>query len=191
MPETDLLLTDSDRLTLLHWTLEQGAVLVPDLHYYEPHYEEIRSISKLEQFATEIKFYVLRDDWQVEKLLMNPYVNKFTGAGFRISQRYGGPALSYALYPLRKEGGRLILGRGTTDYYPFYYSIAGREKLYPNDTLKAFYAQAIRLMKHGGMRIKGKHRSVYVTQQGTQLLASRQVFAPEPWNELVGAEQKG
>ena len=105
MPQIDLLLANTDRVGLLHWTLEQGAVLVPAMHYHEPHYEEVRSAAKLEQFLSRRQFYVLRGDWQSEKLLMEPYVNKFKGAGFYIAQRYGGPSLSYLLYPQREDNG--------------------------------------------------------------------------------------
>ena len=180
MPQLDLLLADADRFRLLHWTLEQGAVLVPDLHYHEPQYEEVRSVAKLEPFLSQRQFYVLRGDWQVERLLMKPHINKFRGAGFYIAQRYGGPSLSYALYPQREEDGRSILGRGTIDYYPFYYSSSNERQLEPRESLKAFYAEATRLMKNGGSRIRGKLRSVWVACDGAKLLASKQAFAPEP-----------
>jgi hypothetical protein len=185
MPQMDLLLADANRIKLLCWTLEQGAILVPDLHYPEPHYEEVRSVAKLEQFLSRRQFYVLRGDWQVERLLMKPHINKLKGAGFYIAQRYGGPSLSYALYPQREDGGRSILGRGTIDYYPFYYSSSNERQLEPSETLKAFYTEATRLMKKSGSRIKGKLRSMWVACEGAKLLASKQAFAPEPWSDAA------
>jgi hypothetical protein len=185
MPQMDLLLADADRIKLLYWTLEQGAVLVPDLHYAEPHYEEVRSVAKLEQFLSQRQFYVLRGDWQVERLLMKPHINKSKGPGFYIAQRYGGPSLSYLLYPQREEDGRAILGRGTIDYYPFYYSSSNEGQLEPSESLKAFYAEATRLMKNSGSRIKGRQRSVWVACDGAKLIASKQAFAPEPWSDAA------
>ncbi len=183
MPQLDFLLADSDRFRLLHWTLEQGAVLVPDLHYLEPHYEEIRSVTGLEQFSSRRQFYVLRGDWQIERLLMKPYTNKLEGPGFYIAQRYGGPSLSYLLYPQREEQGRSILGRGTIDYYPFYYSSSNERQLEPSEPLKAFYSEASRLMKKGGIQLKGKVRSAWVACDAAELLSSKRAFAPEPWTE--------
>jgi hypothetical protein len=105
MPEFDVVMAGSDRHRLLQWTLEQGAVLVPDVMYPEPYYEQISSVAKLEQFPSARLFFVLRGDWQVEKLRMSAHVTQFKGNGFLINQRYGGPALSYLLYPQREEGG--------------------------------------------------------------------------------------
>jgi hypothetical protein len=186
MPQIDLLLADTDRVELLHWTLEQGAVLVPVMHYHEPHYEEVRSAAKLEQFLSRRQFYVLRGDWQSEKLRMEPYVNNFKGAGFYIAQRQGGPSLSYLLYPQREESGHAILGGGAIHYYPFYYSSSnGQQQLAPNDSLKEFYAEATRVMKKGGSRIKGRQRSVWVARDGAKLLASKQAAAPGPWSDVA------
>src|SRR4051794_7267705 len=113
MPETDFLLADADRLRLLHWTLEQGAVLVPNQHYLEPRYEEIRTCADLDRFPSERMFFVLRSDWQVESLEMRPVNNKDQGPGFYISQRYAGPAITYLVYPERnsESQGPSILGR--------------------------------------------------------------------------------
>jgi hypothetical protein len=182
MPEFDVLLADADRYRILHWTLKQGAVLVPDLHYLEPHYEEIRSTTKLEPFLSSRQFYVLRGDWQLEKLHMKPYVNKFKGAGFYVAQRYGGPYVSYLLYPQRGENGRSILGRGSLDYYPLYYSISHAEPVIPGVSLKEFYAAATRVLKKESSRIKGKVRSVWVAEEATRLLTANLAFLPEPWN---------
>lgn len=186
MPELDLLLATADRLRLLHWTLELGAVLVPDVHYAAPHYEEIRSLTKLEQFISARQFYVVRSDWQVEPLLMKPAVNKLKGGGFCIEQRYGGPALSYLLYPQREENGRSVLGRGAIHHYSFYYSRSDARRLGPGEPFKAFYAEATRLMKTDGSRIKGKVRSVWVACDGSKLLAAKQAAAPAPWGEAEG-----
>jgi hypothetical protein len=186
MAQLDLLLSDADRFRLLHWTLEHGAALVPDVHYPEPHYEEIRSVAKLQPFLSARTFYVLRSDWQTEKLVMKPHVNKLKGPGFYIAQRYGGPSLCYALYPQREDGGRSILGRGTIDYYPFYYSISNGRQLDPNPSMKSFYTEVTRLMKEGGSRIKGKLRSVWVAPDAGILLASKQASAPAPWGEAAG-----
>ena len=186
MPALDLLLATADRLRLLHWTLELGAVLVPDVHYAAPHYEEIRSLSKLEQFIAARQFHVLRSDWQVEPLLMKPYVNKLKGGGFYIAQRYGGPALTYALYPQREENGRAVLGRGAIHHYSFYYSSADARRLGPGEPMKAFYAAATQLMKTGGSRLKGKVRGVWVACDGSKLLAAKQATPPQPWGEAEG-----
>jgi hypothetical protein len=178
MPEFDALIADSDRQRILQWTLDQGAVLVPDSHYLEPHYEEIRSIRKLDEFASERQFFVLRADWQSEKLHIKPYVNKYKGGGFYIAQRYGGPSLSYLLYPQRTERDRPILGRGSLHYYPSYYVGSPDQQVRPADTLKAFYAAAKRFLMKGGSRIEGKVRATWVAGEATKLLADKLAFPP-------------
>jgi hypothetical protein len=186
MGEMDFLLTDAARQRLLHWTLGQGAILVPDEHYNEPAYEEIRSPAELERFAANTLFHVLRADWQVERLLMKPYVNKTMGPGFYIAQRYGGPALMYLLYPQREEDGRPMLGRGSISHYPFYHSaVEPQRRLEPGDSLKAFYRDATRFMKDDGLLLKATKRSAWVAREGVDLLRSGLIHAPKPYDTVT------
>jgi len=183
MPETDFLLADADRLRLLHWSLEQGAVLIPGQHYFEPRYEEIRTRADLERFPSERQFFVLRSDWQVEPLEMRPVNNKYLGPGFYIAQRYGGPAASYLVYPERNSEveGRSILGRGNIHHYPHYFSTVGENRLDPGPALKRFYAEATRQMKSQGAKLKGKRRIVWIARDGVRRLESKQAVVPEEW----------
>ena len=183
MAQLDLLLADGDRVRLLHWTLQQGAVLVPRVHHLEPHYEEIRTVAQLAPYLAERMFFVLNPDYQTEKLRMRAYVSQYRGAGFYIAQRYGGPSIHYLLYPQREEEGRLLLGIGSIDHYPFYYSNVDNRRLDASPALKAFYARATRFMKQGALRIQGEQRTYWVAQEGAALLAGRRAFVPEPWME--------
>jgi hypothetical protein len=188
MPQFDVLIADGDRFRLLEWTLDQGAVLVPVQHYLEPHYEEVRSIKRLEQFQSCGHFFVLRGDWQREKLRMKPYVNKYKGGGFYITQRYGGPYVCYLLYPQRSEDNDVVLGRCSIDYYPWHYIGSVGDRVPPSSSLQMFYSAATRLLKTKGSRVRAAKRVTWITEEGARLLSINVARLPEQWRGRANNE---
>lgn len=85
---------------------------MPDAHYGSAQFSAVSAGDELRELLSERQFWVVRRDWKVEDLVLHPVDNQDLGAGFRVSQRYGGPTISYLLYPKHTEHGKTMLGRG-------------------------------------------------------------------------------
>lgn len=179
--EIDLLLTDEDRKRLLCWTLEQGASIVPDLHYKEPRYSAVSTIEQINELASYRHFFVLRADWQIDDLLMRPVVNKHEGPGYYIAQRYGGPAIDYMLYPEHGEVGHTTLGRGSVAYYSHYFAIADGRKVTPPPAMKSFFSQLSQFIRTESVCLKGKKRSAWLSRSASSAVTSGNKHLPTEW----------
>jgi hypothetical protein len=185
MAQVDFILTDADRERLLRWTLAQQAIIVPDAHYRGARVSSVSAADELRELLSERQFWVMRRDWKVEDLVLHPVDNQDLGAGFRVSQRYGGPTISYLLYPEHTEHGNTVLGRGSVHHYPFYYSSVDNRKIIPSPEFKRFFKEVTRFVKTDAICLKGKQRSVWLTRAAAEAISSGRKHAPSEWKEAA------
>ncbi|HUO96096.1 MAG TPA: hypothetical protein VMT92_07670 [Steroidobacteraceae bacterium] len=149
---------------LLQWVLEQGASLVPDQHYIEPHCVTITSDAELAQWRTTAKFFVVRPDWQMEPLHLRPYIHQTKGGGFYVSGRDGGPSIELALYRAHRENTESeTLAGGMIGTYPFYCSMRSSTRMTPNPAFRKFSRCMADQVRRGGRALKIGKRVWWLT----------------------------
>ena len=156
--------TGQEQDQLLHWALNAGAALVPDVHYDEPHVMTITATAQLAGCGKTVQFCVVHPDWQVEPLHMRPYVHRTKGGGFYISQRDGGPSILLALYRAgcvddRADG----LFAGMVATFPFYYSTSSAVRITPNAAYRNFAKRMANEIRRGGRSLKIENQVSWLT----------------------------
>lgn len=185
MAELDFLLTNSEREQLFRWTLELGALIVPDEHYKEPRHKVVSDIDGLNELLSNRQFWIIRKDWLEEELPLHAVDNLHSGAGFRVSQRYGGPAISYLLYPEYSDEGRTILGRGSVHYYPHYYSKVDNRRIEPPEAMKQFFKSVAKFIKKDGVQLKSERRSIWLTKWARDAAVDGSKDVPPEWKQAA------
>jgi hypothetical protein len=174
-PTTDLFVSDIDRQRILEWIISQGATIVPVRLYSTERYDLIDTAHRISELVDEPQLLVIRDDWAKEDFLLMPIVNEHVGPCFAIGQRRGGPSIQLLLYPERVKPDGVHLGRGTVDYYPYYYPRVGYVRIEPPDALKQFYTAAKRQIVD---------RSVLLKKEGQKMWIDRDTL-----NDVVGGKK--
>jgi hypothetical protein len=149
---------------LLNWALGEGASLVPDEHYDEPHHVTITDITELADWSSTVQFFVVHPDWQLEPLCMRPYVHRTKGGGFYLSQRDGGPSIVVARYRARStEDCPSTLAGGMIGTFPFYYSMPSSSRITPTAEFRRFSKRMADRIRRGGQCLRTGPRAWWFT----------------------------
>jgi hypothetical protein len=141
MPQTDFFAApkDVDQLILMIFKLD--FYIVPDLTYDSPHVTCIHDFDHFEQVRNQTPlFYLVARAYMSSPLA----VNRIEGSGWRagkycLSQREGGPSLTFYACPPSIENGCQMVGSGFISYYATYgNTISGQYEKVPRPLVSRY-----------------------------------------------------
>ncbi len=154
---------------LVQWIFEEGAWLIPDIHYRMSKYAEIHDLGAFERYRKQTNlFFILAKGYQRCPLELQS-IEKRGKRFYFVMQRNGGPAIHLFCSQEFRERGVAFLGLGSLSYFPtFWNTITSSNERVP-ESLKLFYAKLLRRIKSLSKKTTVSGRVYHVGEQAQRL----------------------
>jgi hypothetical protein len=161
--QCDFFMAEADEDRLVRWIFAREAVLVPDLDYGSPHYQELRNADALHGLRSRTNlFFVLHSSFYRCPLELRTYSSGAKAGGYYLMQRNGGPALSLFCPTTYKKEGARYLPAGMASYFPTFWNPEREENENAPQELVGFYRSLVAAIKHDAVCRKVGKRTYWI-----------------------------
>jgi hypothetical protein len=164
MPQLDLYFSEDDSQRFTEFLIDEGASLVPDLHYDEQNYLILNNIQAVKDARTKTKlFFIIHNSYFFCPLEMRPLNRSGESFSFFIMQRNGGPTIDFYSPGEVQKGGSVAIGPGFVGYHGTFWNTRTQQNERSPKTQIAFYRKLTNWIKtRRGERAVGKHRTWFI-----------------------------
>jgi hypothetical protein len=161
--QCDFFMADADEDRLVRWVFSREAVLVPDLDYSTPHYQELRNADTFIDLRSRTNlFFVLHSSFYRRPLELRRYSVGPKAGGYYLMQRNGGPALSLFFPTIYTKEEARYLPAGMVSYFPTFWDPEREENEKTPQELVCFYRSLIAAIKEDAVRRKVGSRTYWI-----------------------------
>lgn len=178
MPQTQLILTDKNSEQIVTSILDTGAMLIPNLHYKEPKYEYITTLNQFTKMRSAANlFFIVREDWIVESLIVREVNHQTEGKIFYIGQKEGGPTINFGYWPERIKDNKRYVGTGFLSYHDKFWSESNNQMMSTPQELKTFYKSLVSKFKRDAISKKSA-QTYWINNDANKLIESGELYMP-------------